>query len=351
MELSYEGRLNYEINKNGFKRNNDSFKKSLKKLLDGFISSSMNKDSGKNTFSFINPSVGDFLLNYLKESKSEKFRIVNSIVFYEQYWHFFHPDKSNHVSFEAEELKSFFNIFMKNIEIISFTNKNNDHSRELETLGLSISFFPDLIDNNFLLRWINAIDFKLVTYKQKEYLLKCLEFNSEFPEGSNYITQNWDKIILTLFNITEDASDFSRIVNLFENYNISIDEFMQNKNNSDFIINSINSHFEYSFEDNPDLSSFTIRTLLKESSDGNTKNAENLIEDEASQQFFDLIDSIGLSSFYDSFSDTLQIDSSSILEKIIQDNSYTNDDYDDPRLINKGYGMNYIEQISKLFEQ
>lgn len=79
LEAAFINRVNHEIRTNNKSKEINAFKKSLSRIDGGLIITKKDK------VNFINPSLKDFLIKYLKEDKDEMDRIVNSIVFITQF--------------------------------------------------------------------------------------------------------------------------------------------------------------------------------------------------------------------------------------------------------------------------
>ena len=79
LEDAFITRINYEIKNNNKTKKTHAFKRSLNRMEGGFIIK-----KGK-SYSFINPSVNDFLINYLKEDQDEMERITSSIKYISQF--------------------------------------------------------------------------------------------------------------------------------------------------------------------------------------------------------------------------------------------------------------------------
>ena len=102
LEKAFDSRYNYEIRENGFSLKNDAYEQALKKLLDGFIRSEKNLENGILTFSFLNPSVGDFIINYLRTRFSEEKRILFSVTYFKQITRYFTPGTANGLALTQE---------------------------------------------------------------------------------------------------------------------------------------------------------------------------------------------------------------------------------------------------------
>jgi len=81
---AFEDRYNYEIMNNNFTRIQNTFDKSLESLSKGFIRITRGMNNKNIMISFINPSINDFLINYLKNNIDEIKRIVSSVRYIEQ---------------------------------------------------------------------------------------------------------------------------------------------------------------------------------------------------------------------------------------------------------------------------
>jgi len=77
-EEAFEERLEYEKDKNNLSVASHCWKKTLRQLMDGFIILKENK------VSFMNPSLVDYMIHFIKEDKAEIDNIVESILFLEQ---------------------------------------------------------------------------------------------------------------------------------------------------------------------------------------------------------------------------------------------------------------------------
>lgn len=79
LEVAFNSRVQYEVENNNKQREMFAFQKALKRLEGGFIL--LKNDVNVN---FINPSLIDFLVEYLKNDKEEVLKIVNSVKYVSQ---------------------------------------------------------------------------------------------------------------------------------------------------------------------------------------------------------------------------------------------------------------------------
>ncbi len=81
LEIAYNSRIDYEVKFNNYVRPLDAFRSSFKRLEGGFI---VQESNNPNKLRFINPSLVDFLLNYLRGNYDEVMRISESAFFLSQ---------------------------------------------------------------------------------------------------------------------------------------------------------------------------------------------------------------------------------------------------------------------------
>ena len=136
LEEAFWKRYEYEIKNNNFKLIQNAFNKSLKALSEGFFSVKKNPNGRGSLVSFVNPSIKDFLINYLKTDTLERKRILNSIVYVNQL------DKLSNFSDEEKAIigqsiiKNAHNIksidYNKEIYILEFIIREYKGKREYE---------------------------------------------------------------------------------------------------------------------------------------------------------------------------------------------------------------------------
>lgn len=81
VEKAFNSRLDYEVRYNNYQRPMHAFRSAFRRLENGFI---IHETYNENNIKFINPSLIDFLLNYLKSDHDEVVRISESTIFLDQ---------------------------------------------------------------------------------------------------------------------------------------------------------------------------------------------------------------------------------------------------------------------------
>jgi hypothetical protein len=91
---AFDERLTYEKNEHNQVITSNQFEDSIKILMNGFVLSTLLQISPPiRQYTFINPSLGDFLINQVGESYPERKSIISSLIFVEQLERF-NPEKS-----------------------------------------------------------------------------------------------------------------------------------------------------------------------------------------------------------------------------------------------------------------
>jgi DNA polymerase III delta prime subunit len=112
LEIAFNSRIEFEVEKNNFFKPLNPFNDCLRKLNDGFILNF--KYNSKIQFSFINPSLEDFLKYSIDKNVYELERILLSASFIDQWFVFFKPFSDGSLTIK---LKAFFiDKFLKSIE-------------------------------------------------------------------------------------------------------------------------------------------------------------------------------------------------------------------------------------------
>lgn len=82
---AFESRLQYEKTHHNQIVSANQFQETIKILLNGFIVSTITDlKTAAREYSFINPSLADFIIGHVKESYQERKAILSSIVFIDQ---------------------------------------------------------------------------------------------------------------------------------------------------------------------------------------------------------------------------------------------------------------------------
>lgn len=239
---AYQNRLEYEKIVNNQIITANQFNESIRVLLNGFIASNLYNDTPEiREFSFINPSLTDFLINYVATSFAERKSIISSILYFEQLERF-DPNKSL-INFE-KELQNIIRQKISQTEIkvnetndISYSN-NEKHAIILETL---CKYCHEVDVDALLLEY-----FQQISYTESwRYILQKIEYFllniGDAPKTYNYIKDNFIEIIEKMMSHIHDFNNARQIPKLFEKYGHNYPEYMKTDKGHETIIYMIDN--------------------------------------------------------------------------------------------------------------
>jgi hypothetical protein len=238
---AYEGRLEYEIKAHNQIVDSNQFNESIRILLNGFLVSNLADIELKiRYYTFINPSLVDFLIGYITDSFQERKSIINSIIYFEQLDRF---DPERRLIPLEKDLQLILRTKISNAEIEILTLSNtvffNDNYKNSVFLETLCKYCKDINIDTFLLQYFEKIDFTNIdsrTFGKLEYVLLNL---GDVPQTITFVKTNFSKIIESLMlNIYEADSAFS-IPFLFEKYEQDYESYCKSSEGLDNILGVI----------------------------------------------------------------------------------------------------------------
>lgn len=250
----FEARIESEIKK-GLKKEFNQFENSMKELLDGFVVRKNNIYDSFNyhSVSFYNPSLGDFLLDYVSNTLNNEIEnILDSAIYIEQYTYRFTAKKDNKKGKIFVKKQIIENYFVNNLEKL----KSRIYKDEGTVMINGILSFDNLFgfenDNTFfgakLEEFIKKIKLENISdldiYKNIEFL--------EFLE-QNKLLENCDELYkLLLVQMSKEMNNLSKF-DIFKNqiFRIKIsklDEFLEDVSFVKEIEENIHRVFNDDFE-------------------------------------------------------------------------------------------------------
>lgn len=214
LSYAFERRLQYEKREHNQIIKSNQFNDSIRVLLDGFVSSVMNNDDlMERRYSFINPSISDFLINYISESESERKSMVSSIVDSVQL-NRFNPAQS--VIPLKKDLQIIIRDKLANFEI-GFPVHYDDNQIYARTLRLLCEYCRQVDRDAILLENFKKINFEDSWGIGDELLYVLLNVGNS-PQTINFIKANFIRLIEIIFEAIYDETDANEIVGLFKKY-------------------------------------------------------------------------------------------------------------------------------------
>lgn len=346
-ESAFESRYEFEIKQSNISRKVNAYNSALKTLLDGFIVSVKDQRTGENFYSFINPSVVDFLLNYIKHNNDEKKRILYSIGYIEQLIGYFHPTRNDKILLTKPFLSSYYPIFKRQLNALGGSGKAGTALNVLYSLD---EYFKDFIseDEPTFIYWMEIL-IASSGYLSSNRLSKLL-FNIK-TYGSinlvNLVTNSWEKLITYIIENALDMDDLSNMIKLFHEYNINVNVYLGRDGFRHDIRLKLSSLFEeYSNHEvlvNDD-------DILNTYSETDREYAKTYIDEKIWEAYISFVDECDLGDYYDYFEHEINTNSESILENVLSQYDY-DDDYKNDNFYGERKDDDELSLIEDLFDR
>ncbi len=235
LRKAFEQRLIHEKKINNKEISEEQFSKSIKNLQEGFIISTLAEgDKTIRQYSFINPSLADFLVKLISEDYSIKKAIIKSAIYLEQF-EIFDVEKGK-FSFELELQE----IVKDNIQKEMYDSL--DSYKEFKFIGyqmeILIRFCKDIAIDEPLFSLIQNIDLQKIWWIKKGFSL-VLKSKRILPKTKQYITENFYSLISAYMEKIDDTKTASKIPKLFKRYGFDYNEFIKNQSELDKVLNMI----------------------------------------------------------------------------------------------------------------
>jgi DNA polymerase III delta prime subunit len=348
LERAFEERYRFEISNNGFVRKSNTYKRSLRKLVDGIIVSRLNLENSQVFVSLLNPSIGDFLINFLRAESNEQRRILLSAKYFEQYTKYFEPFSIKGVPLEKNLLEELF----INFTLVSQNMLTIDADLEinLTKLYIYLYYFEQFVTDEVLTENLQQMDIENIQIVQSPQLIYCLEFLMDYPSCKHYVAQNWIMIFGHLTSIADDSSDFRSIIRLLERYGIDRRNWPNEELFFDKLKQNVNLIFEQTIND-IDLSSKEdyVYEYLRENDDS---SAHDLIWDVINEDYQSFLNDCNLQDFENTFIEDVDFKAQHRLDDLKDGLSFDEDDDYQPRFSEPVEPKeNEDDAIDNLFQQ
>lgn len=348
LENAFEARYDYEVKNNGFVLRSNAYQHSLKKLLDGFIRSEKNITTGSLTFSFLNPSVGDFIIHFLKENFSEVKRILHAVVYFKQITGYFRADSSEGIKLTHGQLKKYYSHFEELVPTL-MESQDDEMQARVTLLYIHLKYFHDFVTEKRLLEIVKATDLSFsenLKFNEIRYVMTKLD---EYPQTLSYVRENWQRFFTGAINAALDSSDISTILGAFTYYDLIDDDWSKDEDflyNLKWKVNHIYSPIDLDF-------SYKSDRICNSYYEGYPTQALEMVEEEILQDYSKFLDNCDLSQFFDKFYEDSDIDSKEVLDTLIDGYGSRDDDYYPTH--NRAPNEHFIEDedtaIDRLFER
>lgn len=346
LENAFDTRYTYEVKENGFLLRSDAYRQSLKKLLDGFIKSEKNTQTGSLTFSFLNPSIADFIINFLIEHPTEVKRILYSVTYFNQITAYFRSDSSNGIKLSQKQLKQFYNQF-KLLAPNLIASSKDEMSANITLLYILLDYFHEFVEEKKLLEIITNTDITFSKNNNYNEVIFVLNRLDGYVSTSEYIKENWQKYFIGAIDCSTDSYEVSSVFATFGYYELYEEDWSQDE---DFMftlkwkVNNLYSTADLDF-------SYNRERIWNSYYEGYKSEALSIVEDEIAEDYMKFLNNCDLSNFYDQFYQDSDIDSQSLLDSLVEDYRNGNDDYYPYEKSNNSKTIDEDSEINRLFER
>lgn len=223
---AFESRLEFEIKMGSIIEGINLFNTCLDKLQDGFLKTERSIKTSKLQVSFINPSVTDFLLEYLRNNHREKKRIWSSNIFIEQFEKRFGRVKSNFLSHQEYEENVYVESLISKCRVINNIDGIKDCS--FRVLKVFWTMFPSSIrmrQNDVIELLTNILSSEDEIDYQLYFMLMDI-LTEEYDECLAFVVDKWTEFIdLMVINVV-DSDDLRNIISIHEDYGKDFKEYL-----------------------------------------------------------------------------------------------------------------------------
>ena len=346
---AFEGRYNYEIQNNGFTLKTDAYAIALKKLMDGFIKSERNAKTNELLFSFLNPSIGDFILNYLRGRPAEQRRILFSVTFFIQLTKYFTPNIPGGLVFPEDQQRSFYTSFQQLLPTL-IENAPDETAGGISALYILFAFFSKQLDEILVLAIFDKLEFHYMNNVKLSEFKYVFWYLDGFDATAAYISENWEKIFSGAFELAQDSQDFYTLLELMEQYNI----YQSTWSAIPSFVSSLRSTVNRCYDTlEVDLSS-VFQDVMDARSEGFIGDALDIIESKIAEDYAAFLHDCELSDFYDQFILSVDFRAHDHLDALLENHNLYEHDDDYRSRINGDERSSHLDEgmaIERLFER
>ncbi len=345
LEKAFEGRYAYEISENGYQMKTDAYQQSLVKLLDGFIKSEKRLDNGRLSFSFLNPSIGDFVIHFLRERFSEVKRILFSAVYFKQITTYFSPESDSGVVLTSEQLLQFFPRFNKKLENM-LDACIDSMAGQVSILFIYLRYFREHVNEERLLEIVSDTDLFLanVSFKELYYVLNNLD---TYTTTQEYITAHWPNFFTRAIEVAADSYQISTVLDVLNYYEVYEEDWCQHSVFMSTIKETVNGLYT---TNDVDLSSHE-ENLIYSYFEGYSDRALEIVEEKIADDYANFLNDCSLSNYFEPFYQDTYFDAPGLLDSYMENVSQPDEYEPEDRLPGFSNVVDEATAIDRLFER
>ena len=244
LKEAFNNRINYEAENNNYQRQGNEYNSALSELVGGFIIRTIDKNTVR--YSFLNPSIEDFIYEYFKNSNEEYLKLLYSSIFFEQFKYrigttIVEGEKRIDLSKKTSR-KKLYEIFEEKKKNLKGFHSDSD----LNIIITLIRLFHKNEIKEELLERINDLNISYLSWDDRDNLTEILKYIAR----NNLISQinNLPYLIKILSKDIPSYYLIKNLSNLFNEipicYSVVNESKLNNKDYYDEIQNNINNSWE-----------------------------------------------------------------------------------------------------------
>jgi tRNA uridine 5-carbamoylmethylation protein Kti12 len=253
LQEAFHLRMQFEKNTNNQVLRANQFNDSLKVLVGGFVKSaiyeeSYNQRGNVRHYTFVNPSLGDFLLNYVKSSRDEIYSILKSVRFVEQLVNF--NPRLVQIPLEKDAQV----IIRDRITSgeITFITQSTSIQNKLAIAATLCRFCMDVSVDHQLMELLEVIHSNNGYSESISDTFYVLLHVKKASNAFTFLKSNFYQIIGILTAVIGDADDANEIPSIFEQFDENYEAYVDTTEGHSVIYGMVNSIIQSYIRDEVD---------------------------------------------------------------------------------------------------
>lgn len=225
LRLSFNNRISYEIKRNNVDIKSNQFENSIRNLLEGFITSTIEFNNSR-ILEFINPSLTDFIINYLNTYKYEYKVLIEISTNIYQLKILLNEKFNTNLNKEIKELiiKK-----VKDYKLNDIENENDIIENNLiliKSILVLVDYCDKLKTDNLICELFSKIKFDSNVNNILLELDRFLLLINDFQFTKVYIDKNFNNIIESIIHSVDYKFEIENILIYFSVFNRDYHEFI-----------------------------------------------------------------------------------------------------------------------------
>lgn len=230
LKEAFETRIEYEVKYNNYRRKNNVYNKTLRELLNAFITRTINEHKHYNDIDlkFLNPSIEDFLYYQFSLNNCDEYlNVLKSALYFEQFKGRITTNiesGSKRIYVGGKNYKELLNIFLAKMPNMKSFSSN----QKLDSVICLIRLFHWQDIKIVVIEIINKLELKAWSWNERDQLIEFLDYIAK-NELSNEFSISYEDIILSLTENIPSYFLIEKISRLVSNHKIYSSLIEENK--------------------------------------------------------------------------------------------------------------------------